>query len=362
MPKALIAMSGGVDSSLAAKLMLDNGYSCIGCTMKLYHNDDLVSDHTHTCCSLSDVEDARSVAYSLNMPFYVFNFTDTFQQKVIQKFINNYESGITPNPCIDCNRYLKFDTLYERAKLLECDVLVTGHYARIEEQNGQFLLKKALDETKDQSYVLYFLTQEQLAHTKFPLGTLRKTQVRSLAEQQQFRNAQKPDSQDICFIPHGNYVEFLEHHAGHPYPAGDFVDTKGNVLGQHKGTVCYTIGQRKGLGLSLPEPMYVKQIDSKNNQVVLCKTEELGSTQVTVTDFHWISGTAPQSPIRCKAKIRYRHPEQWATVIPSTSTDTVQIFFDQPQRAVTPGQAAVLYDGDLVLGGGTILSSSTAPF
>lgn len=204
MKKALIAMSGGVDSSLAAKLMKDRGFDCIGCTMKLYHNEDAGIERSRTCCSLDDVEDARSVAYKLGMPFYVFNFTDAFRETVISKFIESYENGITPNPCIDCNRYMKFDKLYERAGILGCDYIVTGHYARIEEKDGKFILKKALDETKDQSYVLYSMTQEQLAHTVFPLGNMRKTEVRDIAEKNGFINAGKPDSQDICFVPNGN--------------------------------------------------------------------------------------------------------------------------------------------------------------
>ena len=353
MKKALIAMSGGVDSSLAAKLMIDNGFECIGCTMKLYHNEDIGAEHTRTCCSLDDVEDARSVSYKLSMPYYVFNFTDDFRDKVIGKFVQSYENGLTPNPCIDCNRYLKFDRLYNRAKILGCDYIVTGHYARIEERDGKFILKKAIDQTKDQSYVLYSLTQEQLAHTLFPLGNLRKTEVRKLAEESGFVNADKPDSQDICFVPGGDYAEFIERYTGEKYPCGDFVSTEGKVLGRHKGTVRYTVGQRKGLGLSLPEPMYVQSIDTENNKVVLGKESELYTKEATVKDFNWISGEEQRTEIRCKVKIRYRQDEKRAVVIPKPDK-TVQIIFDEPQRAITPGQAAVLYDGDILLGGGTI--------
>lgn len=351
--KALIAMSGGVDSSLAAKLMKDKGFDCIGCTMKLYHNEDAGIESSRTCCSLDDVEDARSVAYKLGMPFYVFNFTDAFRDTVIRKFIESYENGITPNPCIDCNRYMKFDKLYERAKTLGCDYIVTGHYARIEEQAGKFVLKKALDETKDQSYVLYFMTQDQLVHTMFPLGSMQKTEVRAIAEESGFVNADKPDSQDICFVPNGDYASVIELQTGKESAEGNFVDKQGNNLGRHKGVIHYTIGQRKGLGVSSTEPLYVCNICPKDGNVVLGSNDDLFSREADVSDFNWISGEVPGSEFRCKAKIRYRQPEQWVTVIP-TGADTVHIVFDEPQRAITPGQAAVFYDGDTVLGGGTI--------
>lgn len=351
--KALIAMSGGVDSSLAAKLMKDKGFDCIGCTMKLYHNEDAGIESSRTCCSLDDVEDARSVAYKLGMPFYVFNFTDAFRDTVIRKFIESYENGITPNPCIDCNRYMKFDKLYERAKTLGCDYIVTGHYARIEEQAGKFVLKKALDETKDQSYVLYSMTQDQLVHTMFPLGSMQKTEVRAIAEESGFVNADKPDSQDICFVPNGDYASVIELQTGKESAEGNFVDKQGNNLGRHKGVIHYTIGQRKGLGVSSTEPLYVCNICPKDGNVVLGSNDDLFSREADVSDFNWISGEVPGSEFRCKAKIRYRQPEQWVTVIP-TGADTVHIVFDEPQRAITPGQAAVFYDGDTVLGGGTI--------
>ena len=356
--KTLIAMSGGVDSSVAAYLIKSQGYDCIGCTMKLYDNEDIGISHNRTCCSLDDVEDARSVAYKIGMPYYVFNFKDGFREKVIEKFVRCYESGNTPNPCIDCNRYMKFDKLYERARLLGCEYIATGHYARIEEYNGQYVLRKAIDETKDQSYVLYSLTQEQLAHTLFPLGSMRKTEVREIAEKNGFFNADKPDSQDICFVPNGKYAEFLEHYTGKAYPEGNFLSLDGAVLGKHKGIVRYTVGQHKGLGISSEEPLYVKEINTKENTVTLCKEQELYSKEVIVRDINWIAGEAPKGEIRCKAKVRYRQKEQWATVMLIGET-TVKIVFDEPQRAVTPGQAAVLYNGDIVLGGGTISKFGT---
>ena len=346
-------MSGGVDSSLAAKLMIDKGFECIGCTMKLFQNEDAGVERSRTCCSLEDVDDARSVAYALGMRFYVFNFTDAFRQTVIHKFIESYKNGITPNPCIDCNRYMKFGKLFERAEILSCDYVVTGHYARIERRDGKFLLKKAVDETKDQSYVLYSMTQEQLSRTLFPLGEMRKTDVRAAAEKSGFVNADKPDSQDICFVPGGSYADIIELHTGVKPQEGDFVDRNGKLLGKHRGLIHYTVGQRKGLGISSPEPLYVCELCPQSNTVVLGKNGELFSEEAYAADFNWISGEAPKHEIRCKVKIRYRQQEQAATVTP-VGENGVHIVFDKAQRAVTPGQAAVLYDGDTVLGGGTI--------
>lgn len=353
--RALIAMSGGVDSSVAAKLMLDQGYECVGCTMKLFHNEDVGISNKHTCCSLEDVEDARSVAYALGMKHYVFNFSDDFKEKIIEKFICSYEAGITPNPCIDCNRYMKFDKLYQRAMILKCDYVVTGHYARIvyDADTEKFLLKKAVDDTKDQSYVLYSMTQEQLQHTKYPLGELTKIETREIAEKNGFVNAHKADSQDICFVPNGDYAAVIEHHRGASCQEGDFVDKNGKVLGRHKGIIRYTIGQRKNLGISFSKPMYVIAIRAKENVVVLGSKEELFQSEMDVSDVNWISGDVPTEAFRCKVKIRYRKPEQWATVIP-IGKQRIHVVFDEPQRAITPGQAAVMYQEDIVLGGGTI--------
>lgn len=347
-------MSGGVDSSLAAKLTKDAGYDCIGCTMRLYSNEDIGLSRGHTCCSLDDVEDARSVAFRIGIPYYVFNFTDDFHKKVIEKFVCSYEAGRTPNPCIDCNRFMKFEKLFELAKILECDFVVTGHYARIEECNGKYYLKKATDETKDQSYVLYSMTQEQLAHTLFPLGGMKKAKVRELAGEYGFINAAKPDSQDICFVPDGDYAAFLERYTGKKYPSGSFLDTEGNILGLHRGTVRYTVGQRKGLGIAYRKPLYVRNIDIGKNSVTLAEERDLYEDTLTAADFHWISGYAPDSGIQCEAKIRYRHKEQPAFAYPLPD-GSVKVVFEKPQRAITPGQACVLYDGDTVLGGGEIM-------
>ena len=355
MNRAIIAMSGGVDSSVAACIMKERGYDCMGVTMKLFSNDDVGVSREHTCCSLDDVEDARSVARRLDMPFYVFNFSDLFEECVIDKFIRAYENGATPNPCIDCNRYLKFDKLYRRAKELGYDCVVTGHYARIgrDEESGRYLLKKALDTNKDQSYVLYNLTQEQLSHTMFPLGELTKPEVRELAEKHGFINFNKPDSQDICFVVNGRYGDFIEEHTGKKYPEGDFVDMDGNVLGRHRGVIRYTIGQRKGLGLALPEPMYVCRVDVEKNTVVLGRNADLFTDRLTARDINLISVPSIDEPMRVKAKVRYRQPEQWATAV-QTGEDELTVKFDEPQRAITKGQSVVLYDGDVVVAGGTI--------
>lgn len=353
--KAIIAMSGGVDSSVAAFLMKERGFECIGVTMKLFHNEDIGIPRDHSCCSLDDVEDARSVADSLGMPYFVFNFSDRFNEDVIDRFITAYENGMTPNPCIDCNRYLKFDKLFHRAKELDFEYIVTGHYARVEydENSGRYLLKKAIDSDKDQSYVLYSMSQDQLAHTIFPLGGMTKPEVRKIADAQGFVNAHKHDSQDICFVQNGSYADFIEQRTGKIYPDGDFVDTNGNILGRHRGIIRYTIGQRKGLGLALPEPMYVCGFDMVKNTVILGRNEELFSKSLSAKNINLISVSSIDEPMRIKAKIRYRQAEQWA-VARQTDEDTLAIEFDEPQRAITRGQAVVLYDGDVVVGGGTI--------
>lgn len=356
MEKVLIAMSGGVDSSVAAFLMKEQGCECIGATMKLFHNEDIGVSRTKTCCSLEDVEDARLVALHLGIPYYVFNFSDDFKGQVIDRFISSYERGATPNPCIDCNRYLKFERLYERARILGCDAIVTGHYARIEQENGRWLLKKSLDASKDQSYVLYSLTQDQLAHTRLPLGAMHKSETRRIAEEQGFYNADKPDSQDICFVPDGDYAGFIERYTGKTSRTGAFLNTAGEPIGTHRGVIHYTIGQRKGLGISAPHPLYVCGICPEQNTVTLGGSQDLFSRRLTATDVNLISCDSLEKPVRVQAKIRYRHPEQPATAW-CTPDGVLHVEFDEPQRAITCGQAVVLYDGETVVGGGRISSA-----
>lgn len=351
--KALIAMSGGVDSSLAAKLMQDAGYDCIGCTMKLLKGSEPGPGDGRACCTLEDAEDARSVAFRLGMPFYVFNFTREFEGDVIGRFVRCYEAGGTPNPCIDCNRYVKFGRLLRRAEELGCGCMATGHYARIEEQGGRYLLKKAADAGKDQSYFLYTLTQAQLACLRFPLGELRKAQVRALAEECGFVTADKPDSQDICFVPDGDYTAFMERHTGKTYPAGDFVDLAGKVVGRHRGAVRYTLGQRRGLDLPMGERVYVCAKDMAANTVTVGPDSALYTKKLLAADMNWIAAEPPEGPLRVGARIRNTQREQGATVFP-LSEDRAVVEFDVPQRAVAPGQAVVLYDGDVVVGGGVI--------
>lgn len=348
--RALIAMSGGVDSSVAAKLTKDAGYDCVGCMMKLYSSDSARGEKA--CCTADDADDARSVAFSLGMPFYVFNFQEDFRKNVIDKFVAEYLNGRTPNPCIDCNSTMKFDKLMLRARELDCEKTVTGHYARITKENGRYLLKKALDPNKDQSYVLYRLTQEQLSHILFPLGGMTKEQTRKIAEESGFINSHKRDSQDICFVPNGDYASVVEGLCG-ACPEGDFIDIDGNFLGRHKGIIRYTVGQHKGLGGNYPERMFVLAVDPIKNTVTLGPQQGLFSRRLIAEDFNWISGEPPTGKIRCLAKARYRQPEQPATA-EALPDGRVLVEFDEPQRALTAGQSAVLYDGDTVIGGGVI--------
>lgn len=356
--KALIAMSGGVDSSVAAWEMIRRGFDCMGVTMRLYDNQKF-DDRESSCCSLDDVEDARAVAYRLGMPYYVFNFTQDFEEKVMDKFVACYECGLTPNPCVDCNRYLKFDLLLRRAQTLGCAYIVTGHYAQVgfDEATGRYQLRKAVDAEKDQTYFLYSLTQDQLAHTCFPLGGLTKAQVRAIAEERGFVNARKHDSQDICFVPDGDYVAFLKRYTKKEYPAGDFLDEKGNVVGRHRGAVAYTLGQRKGLGLVLGTSVYVCDKDMTANTVTVGTNESLMRSTLWADDWNWITVASLDAPMRVTAKARSRMCEQAATVYPEEN-GVARVVFDQPQRALTPGQAIVLYDGENVVGGGTVIRTA----
>lgn len=339
--KAMIAMSGGVDSSVAAFLTQQEGFECVGATMRLLERTS------------GDVEDARAVATRLGIPFHMLDFTQDFRREVMEDFVRCYEAGLTPNPCVVCNRRLKFGMLLEAALSMGCDYVVTGHYAQIEEIEGRYLLKKAADKAKDQSYFLYGLTQQQLKHVRFPLGGLTKEQARQVAEEQGFINARKRDSQDICFVPGGDYFEFLKEFTGKSYPGGNFLDANGNVIGKHLGAVAYTRGQRKGLGLAMGKPVYVTGKDMTKNTVTVGDNDALFSTSLLADD--WVFGPFDTltEPIRCMAKARSRMIEQPATVYPEEN-GVCKVVFDEPQRAITTGQAVVLYDGDTVIGGGTI--------
>ncbi len=356
MARILVAMSGGVDSSVAAKLLVDAGHEVAGVTLKLFSGDDIDAENaTRTCCALSDVEDARRVAYKLGIDHFVYNFRDLFAEKVMNRFVASYLAGETPNPCIDCNRFIKFDKLIERAVLLGYEYVATGHYALIDKdaETGRYLLKRGTDRTKDQSYVLYSLTQDQLAHTLFPLGAMDKVEVRRIAEEAGLINARKPDSQDICFVPDGDYPAFIDRAVPGRVKEGDFVDVNGKPIGEHKGITRYTIGQRRGIAVAFGKPMYVVAKDAEKNTVTLGDDDDLRASSLEADDFNLISREILTEPIQIQAKIRYNQTEQDATLVPE-GNGTFRVDFDRPQRAIAPGQAVVCYNGDTVIGGGTI--------
>ena len=358
MKRVLVAMSGGVDSSAAVWLLQREGYDCAGATMRLYRNTDLGEACHKTCCSETDIEDAGDVAFRLGIPFEVLDYTPLFREQVIRSFLRAYERGLTPNPCIECNRCLKFEAMLDYALRKGFDAIATGHYARVarDENTGRWQLRKALDESKDQSYVLYMLTQEQLAHVLFPLGGRRKTEIRQIAQEQGFINANKRESQDICFVPDGDYAAFLERWSGRTWPEGDILDREGKVLGRHRGALRYTIGQRRGLDLPMGERVYVCAKDMERNTVTVGPESALYSRALLAGRMNWLSVPEPAEPIRVTARTRYRQTETPATAYPLPGA-RMRLVFDEPKRAVTAGQAVVLYEGDLVVGGGTILEA-----
>ena len=345
----LIGMSGGVDSSVAAHLLQEAGYHCTGCTMKLWCGN-----------TEENTRDAAAVARRMGIPFQVYDLQETFCTKVIDNFIGTYEGGMTPNPCIQCNKHLKFGAMLELALNAGYDHIATGHYAQVRQdpETGRYLLYKAADKSKDQTYFLFCLTQHQLSHALFPLGDLTKDEARKIAEEQGFSTARKKDSQDICFVPGGDYVAFMKEYAQKDYPCGNYLDLSGAVLGRHQGAVCYTLGQRKGLGIALGAPAYVISKDMDANTVTLGPNEALFHNVLRARDFNWIPFPALNEPIRVTAKIRHSQHEQPATVYPEDN-GIVRVEFDAPQRAITPGQAVVLYQDDLVVGGGTITEAYT---
>lgn len=347
----LIGMSGGVDSSVTAFLLKEAGYNCIGCTMLLHSSPCGGEDHT---------ADAQAVAVRLGIPFSVFDFQNQFSDRVIGNFIGCYERGRIPNPCIECNKYLKFGAMLDKALALGCQYVATGHYAQIcqDSNTGRYLLYKAADRAKDQTYFLYGLNQHQLSHTLFPLGSLTKEQARQIAEAQGFLNAQKRDSQDICFVPDGDYAAFMERYLGKTYPGGDYLDLDGNVVGRHQGAVRYTLGQRKGLGIALGAPVYVCSKDMEKNTVTVGPNEALFANGLLAENWNWFPFPELTAPMEVTAKIRHSQTEQPAIVYPE-SNGFAKVVFHQPQRAITPGQAVVLYQGDMVVGGGTITKALT---
>lgn len=355
-PKVVVAMSGGVDSSLTAALLVHQGYECIGVTMRLW-DDDLseIDPDNRGCCSLSAVEDARRVADKLGIPYYVLNFRQMFQETVIDYFVEEYAAGRTPNPCIACNRYVKFAGLLERAKQLGAQYVATGHYARIvyDEARRRHLLKKGVDTAKDQSYALYHLNQQTLGHFLMPLGEYTKTETRHLAREFGLSVADKPDSQEICFIPDNDYKRYLNDHAPGSIRPGNMVDTSGKTIGRHAGLPLYTVGQRKGLGLAVGHPLYVVALDYAKNELLVGTDQDVFAGELIADDLNWILIDQLEDTLSVKAKIRYSAMPADATLTPYAE-GKVHVSFSTPQRAVTPGQSIVFYDDDIVVGGGII--------
>ena len=354
--RVVVAMSGGVDSSVTAALLRDEGFEVIGISMQVWDYSRFTGAEEGafgTCCSLDDIHDARRVADQLDIPFYVINFEEEFQRLVIEDFIDEYFLGRTPNPCVRCNQWIKFELLLKKAQALGADFLATGHYARNEQDtDGRFHLLKGVDKGKDQSYFLFTLTQELLGHVLFPLGGLTKGEVRRLAAKYGLRVAEKGESQEICFIPDDDYVRFIEEARGGGHLSGNIVDGRGNILGSHRGVYRYTVGQRKGLGIAHPHPLYVLRVDAEKKEVVVGGKDELDSEGLVARNVNWIV-PSPSSPIEATCKIRYRHQPVPCRILPLPG-DRAEIRFRDREKSVTPGQAVVFYDGEEVLGGGWI--------
>ncbi len=355
--KVVVGMSGGVDSSVAALLLKEEGYDVVGVTMQIWQEEDACSvQENGGCCGLSAVDDARRVAQKLDIPYYVMNFKKEFKEKVMDYFVEEYLKGRTPNPCIACNRYVKWESLLKRSMDIGADYIATGHYARIEKlPNGRFAIRNSVTAAKDQTYALYNLTQYQLSHTLMPVGAYEKSEIRKLAKEAGLPIADKPDSQEICFVPDHDYAAFIEREAGERVPgAGNFVTKDGIVLGRHKGITHYTIGQRKGLNLAMGHPVFVTQIRPETDEVVIGEHEDVFSMELECRKLNFMSIEDLDSPRKVLAKIRYAHKGTLCT-IEKVDEDTLHCTFDEPVRAVTKGQAVVFYDGEYVLGGGTII-------
>ena len=355
--KVMVAMSGGVDSSTVALILRNEGYEVTGVTGRMFVNEDIGLVDESRCCSLADVEDARLAAHKIGAYHYVYNMGDCFKKTVIQPFVDAYLGGDTPNPCVNCNKYVKFPQLLERALLLGIDYLATGHYAKVfyDQARKRWLLTKAEDESKDQTYMLYGLTQHELSHLLLPLGNFKKTEVRAKAGEAGLINASKPDSQDICFVPDGNYADFIERYSGKKQELGNFVLQSGEVIGRHKGLIHYTLGQRKGLGIAYKEPLYVLAKDAAANTVVLGPEKDLYKKEFFVDDCNFIAIEGLTAPMAVTCKVRYRMQAEPAIIEPA-SDGKVKVKFMKAQRAITSGQAAVFYAGNLVVGGGTIMA------
>ncbi len=354
--KVVVGMSGGVDSSVAAYLLKEQGYDVIGVTMQIWQDGDLsAAEENGGCCGLSAVEDARRVAQVLNIPYYVMNFKNEFRENVVDYFVAEYLAGRTPNPCIACNRYVKWDALLKRSMEIGADYIATGHYARVEQlKNGRYAIRNSVTAKKDQTYALYNLTQFQLSHTLMPVGDYTKEEIRNLAEKNDLPVASKPDSQDICFVPEGDYAGFIEREVPEKIPGtGNFVSEDGVVLGIHKGIIHYTVGQRKGLGLAMGHPVFVSRLRPETNEVVISDSDVF-KTELTCNQVNFMGMEDLKEPRRLWAKVRYAHKGQWCSAR-QIEEDKVQCVFEEPVRAVTPGQAVVFYDGEYVMGGGTIL-------